>query len=165
MGAIVHREGGQAKEFLALQRIFLAFGVPARGDLWRDLVDGAFEEPAPCGGNMIICNFLGCIMVFVGLLSGFAVCGLASLLLRDDQTIWLLGFLAGIAATSTGDLWYRCKHHQEKGWFRYLSPLTGGQFFFIPVWALWLPAAGRMVLLVAGNLGWSQHRTFGHVRR
>jgi hypothetical protein len=104
---------------------------------------------------MIIINLLGAVMIFVGFLAGLAIYGLATQQTRDEELPMALGIGIAMAVMGGVDFWYRWKHYREQRILRYLSPVTGGSLWFIPVWVFFGvgPYVGVMVWVIGRKLG------------
>ncbi|MGL4554209.1 MAG: hypothetical protein ACRC33_23845 [Gemmataceae bacterium] len=98
----------------------------------------------------MIFNLTGAVIMIAGLGAGFAVGGLASLFTRSDALPVGLGGVVAMAVMVGGDLWYRLRNHPEWGWWRFIHPLTGGMFAFVPVWMLIV--FGPMIILAVNWL-------------
>jgi hypothetical protein len=96
----------------------------------------------------IIINLLGALLFGLGMLLGIMVGACVSLFTRDEQASFALGGLVAFSVMTLGDVWYRWGHHRQKGFYRFISPTTGGAFYFIPIWIFFgaLPVGGVMVL-------------------
>ena len=102
----------------------------------------------------MIFNIIGAIMLIAGLVAGFAVGGIISLISKSDDLPMSLGFLAVIVISAGSDLWFRHKYNRERGRLRYLHPVTGGMFFLLPVWLfLALPFGFLVVVQIGKKLG------------
>jgi hypothetical protein len=104
---------------------------------------------------MLIFNLLGAVMVIAGLAAGFAVGGLVSLLTRDELLPYAVANLVALPVPTVWDLVYRWRHDPDRGWLRYVMPLSGGMFMLVPVWVLFgaVPVVGVSVLIVRKQLG------------
>jgi hypothetical protein len=104
---------------------------------------------------MLIFNLLGAVMVIVGLAGGFAVGGLTSLLSRDEQLPYAVASLVALPVPTVWDLVYRWRYDPDRGWLRYILPLSGGMFMLLPVWVLFgaVPAVFLSVQIIRKQLG------------
>jgi hypothetical protein len=104
---------------------------------------------------MIEANPRGGLMVIAGLVSGFVVGGVASLMARNESLPIAVASLVALPLPTGLDLWYRRGHHRHLGWWRYVVPEAGGSFMFLPVW-VWFGAVP-----VVGNVVWHVGRAGG----
>lgn len=104
---------------------------------------------------MIIFNLIGALMVIVGIVAGFAVGGLVSLLSRDEQLPYAVASLVALPLPTVWDLVYRWHNNPDRGWPRFIMPLSGGMFMLVPIWILFgaVPVVGVSVMVVRKQLG------------
>jgi peptidoglycan/LPS O-acetylase OafA/YrhL len=103
---------------------------------------------------MIIYNHVGALMLIAGLIPAFVVGWLADQLWPNANKSVAYGGLVFFPIVVGSDLIYRWNHFRERGRIRFVHPLTGGMFFFVPIWIFCGlgPAIALVVMIVTKQL-------------
>ncbi len=86
----------------------------------------------------MIVNVLGAVMLIAGLVPAFLVGWVVDEIWPNANRGVAVGGVVCFFVATTFDLVYRWRNFRERGRIRFVHPLTGGMFFFIPIWILFV---------------------------
>lgn len=92
----------------------------------------------------MIVNLLGAVMLIAGLIPAFLVGWIVDEIWPNKNAGVPAGVMVCFLIAPTFDLVYRWRKFRERGLIRFVHPFTGGMFFFIPIWVLFV---GPIVVL------------------
>src|SRR5262245_32890962 len=97
----------------------------------------------------MIVNVLGAVMLIAGLIPAFLVGGLVDEIWPKANKGVPVGYMVFTLIAVGSDLVYRWRNFRERGRIRFVHPFTGGMFFFIPIWMLFVaPFLALPVVLI-----------------
>ena len=98
----------------------------------------------------MIVNLLGAVMMIAGLLPAFLVGWVVDEIWPASNAGVPVGGLIFFLVSVGSDLVFRWKNFRERGRLRFVHPLTGGMFFFVPIWVCFglLPLVALPIFLI-----------------